>query len=735
MFKKNKLAMIISAAGMALPTIVPALYSGLVSAEDMVLEEIVVTAQKREQGLQDIPIAVNAFSGDFVQEAGVKDIRDISGMTPGLAISSRSETEGAVFIRGIGSVAPGIGADPAVGIYIDGLYAARGTNATAAFFDVERVEVVKGPQGTLFGRNSSAGAISIITKKPDLERNYGSVRVAAGDEGQQKYELIYNAALGDNFGVRVGVKHDERDGLYKNTLNGDELNGRGHTNARTSFLYNGDGYQSHLSLEHIDLRNTSAFVTPGQAFDSNVAQNDAPSDQILRSWRTNWTNSLDLSGEITLTSITGYYAHDVTVLPTDGDLSDFDLIDFKEPQNAEFLSQELRLNGATEALDWFVGTSYAKERLDFSGFLSYDEATVVAILGPEVGLVDAGDGDPCNGSLDLGGGAFAVPTCLARAVENPRGDGITESFAVYGDATWHLTEALDLTFGIRYTEDHKRIAYNLPASAGLLGGLNGLLSGPTTAGDVKAKEDFNSVDPRIAVNYYLNPDVSVYLNVAKGYKSGGLNRQVDPVSGAIRTFDEEQNLAYEIGMKSHLWNGRAQLNAAIFYNDYEDFQLEQLLNFIPQVDNIGDITTQGLEVDFRVLLTQELEIWGSFGYLDTDINSNDSSVDGNDTPQAAETTGSLAAKYAMPLGDGELQLSATWQYSDSFFFDPANTLEQDAYDVWNARVAWENDTWGAALVGENLADEEYLAEQFVFLDTNTTRAPGRYVRVEAFLNF
>ena len=210
-------------------------------AQDLVIEEIIVTATKRAESVQDIPLSVNAFTGAQLEEAGVKDIRDIAAQTPGLQIKSRGETEGSVFIRGIGSVAPGIGADPAVGIYIDGLYASRGTNATAAFFDVERVEVVKGPQGTLFGRNASAGAISIITRKPEIGENYGNALVGFGDEGQQKYEFIYNAGLSDSTALRIGVKHDRRDGLYENINTGTELNGREHTNARLSFLYDAGG--------------------------------------------------------------------------------------------------------------------------------------------------------------------------------------------------------------------------------------------------------------------------------------------------------------------------------------------------------------------------------------------------------------------------------------------------------------------------------------------------------------
>ncbi|HMB58422.1 MAG TPA: TonB-dependent receptor, partial [Xanthomonadales bacterium] len=193
------------------------------AGEPKTLEEVKVTAQKREQSLQDVPLTVTAFGGEFLTEFGVQDIRDIAGMTPNVSIKARGETESSVFIRGIGSVAPGIGADPAVGIFIDGMVASRGTNATAAFFDVERIEVIKGPQGTLFGRNASAGAISIITNKPDLTEDSGSIMVGAGDNGQFQTQLIGNMALNDRFAIRVGVNYDKRDGLYYNELTDQEL--------------------------------------------------------------------------------------------------------------------------------------------------------------------------------------------------------------------------------------------------------------------------------------------------------------------------------------------------------------------------------------------------------------------------------------------------------------------------------------------------------------------------------
>ena len=710
-------------------------------AEDGVIEEVVVTAQKRAQSTQDIPIAVTAFTGDMVEEAGVKDIRDIAGFTPGLSIKSRGDTEASVFIRGIGSQAPGIGADPAVGIYIDGVYASRGTNATAAFFDVDRVEVVKGPQGTLFGRNASAGAIAIHTARPDTTEQSGSVLVGFGDEGQQKYEAIFNLPLSETFAIRLGAKHDARDGLYENSTNGDELNDRDHTNVRASALYEGDTFESHFVAEYIEMDTLAGFVSAADAFASNVALNDNPDDQTLESWRLTWNNSWDLGDTMTFTSVTGYYTHEVNVTPVDADLVDVPVVTFEEPQNNEYFSQEFRLNGTADAVDWFVGASFARERLDFVNDLVYDEAIVAALFG--LNDLDADNADACDGAadFDLDGDGIGdtglltgLPTCPVVS-ETPQGDGITESWAVYGDVTWHVTEQFDITVGLRYTEDDKEITYNNPATAGLLGIIDGQIFGPITAGDVKADETFDSLDPRIALNYFANDDVMFFFNASSGYKAGGLNRQIDPVSRAIRPFAEEEVVAYEIGIKSTFWDGRGQLNVSVFSNEYEDFQLEELINLIPQVDNVGDVDVRGIDIEFKALVTDQFEVTATYGMLDTEIDSDDPDQDGNDAPQAADNVFSVRASYSVPVGEGELSVSGSWQYSDSFYFDVFNTLEQDSYDVWNARVAWESEQWVVALVGENLGDEEYLAEQFNFLDVTTIRAPGRYVRAEVGFRF
>ena len=276
----------------------------------------------------------------------------------------------------------------------------------------------------------------------------------------------------------------------------------------------------------------------------------------------------------------------------------------------------------------------------------------------------------------------------------------------------------------------------IPPTDGLLGGLDGQIFGPLTPGPVTSDTDFTSTDPRVALNWFATDDVMIYVSGAKGYKSGGLNRQFDPVEQDILPFDKEENTAYELGIKTTLFGGRGQLNAAVFSNEYENFQLERLVNLVPQVENVGDIDVAGAEADFRFLLGDYFELFGSLSLLDTEVKESvDPALVGNMAPLAAETSGSLGAKFTMPAGSGDFDVQAIYTYTDDFYFDIENTLEQPSYSTIDARAAWANETWGVALVGENLSDEEYLTESFLFLDITNIRAWGRLIRLEAHLNF
>jgi len=688
------------------------------------LEEVIITAQKREQTLQEVPVTVSAFSGDFVTENGVQDIRDIAGLTPNVSIKARGETEASVFIRGIGSQAPGIGADPAVGIFIDGMVASRGTNATAAFFDVERIEVVKGPQGTLFGRNASAGAISIITNKPELDDNYGSLMLGVGDEGQFRGQFIGNMAFNDRFAMRIGANYAKRDGLYYNELTDQELLNQNSTNVRLSALgLITDTWEMTFLVEGIDASNNDAVVTDADAFAKTVRLNRAPDKQSLESVRVIWTNKWDVGESMQLTSITGYYDHDVNVTPFDVDETEYPIITFEEPQTNKTFSQELRLNGTMDRADWFIGASYLKEDLTFVNDLRYDEGIVLDLL--------AGAGFLCD--------IPELPECALRS-ETPFGENKTKSYAIYGDFTYHLNDRWSLTAGARYTKDKKDFFYNNPPSGGILGVIDGQIFGPVTDGDVYADDSWSSFDPRLAIDFLATDNTTIFANVAKGYKSGGLNRQVldflpDPQS--IDSFDEEEVIAYEVGTKSKLLDGRASLNFSAFYNDYENYQLETFENLLPIVKNVGDIKSRGIELEGRVLVTDNFELAGTYAYLDSEVKASILDIVGNKTPQSPKHSGSVQAHYYIPITAGEFKLSGIWAFSDDFWFDIFNTLEQPSYNKLDLRVGYTANSgrWRIAGFADNVTDEEYFAERYFLLDNANRRAPGRLMRLEATVYF
>ena len=722
LLKRNTLFVTIA---LALSANIQAQQNNADEMETRTLEEVIITAQKREQSLQEVPVTVSAFSGDFVEQAGVKDIRDIAGLTPNMSIKTRSETETTVFMRGIGSLAPGIGADPAVGIFIDGMTASRGTNATAAFFDVERVEVVKGPQGTLFGRNASAGAIAIITNKAELDNNYGHVMLGVGDYGQFRGQFVGNFSAGENWAFRLGGNYNTRDGLYENTFTGKDLLDQNTTNLRLAATgVVSDNWSMDFMVEAVNAKSNDAIVNDADVFLPKISQNEAPRKQELDSTRFIWTNKWSLGDDLDLTSITGYYDHEAWVTPVDADEIDFPVATFIEPQTNTTWSQELRLNGSTERMDWFIGASYLSEKLGFDTDLYYEEGIVLDLL--------AGLGELC---LDP-----ELPECAYQS-ETPFGENDVTSTAIYGDMTFALSDTVGLTVGARYTKDKKDMFYDNPATDGILGVLDAQIFGPITNGHVYAKDSWSSFDPRLALDWDFSESTTMFVNIASGYKSGGLNRQVNtflPEQQILNSFDEETVMSYEVGTKSKFMNGKASLNVSAFYNDYKDFQLETLVNLVPEVFNIGDVKSSGIEIEGQVMATDNLLLAGTYAYLDSKMKDTlDPGIEGNRTPNSPKHSASAQAHYFIGTDSGEWKLSATWMYSDNFWFDVFNTLEQQSYNLFNLRAGYEADSgkWGIAGFIDNATDEEYYLERFIFLDVANKRAAGRMYRAELTYRF
>lgn len=705
------------------------------------LEEVIVTAQKRSESIQDVPIAISAFSSDELQAMDAKDFRPIVLQTPGLSGSADAATQTVLTVRGIGTGAFSPGANNSVGTYFNEIPVSRNIGGMG-YLDVANIEVVKGPQGTLFGRNTSAGAISITNQFAVVGETTGSVRLAAGDEGQVLYEGIANVSVSDNFALRVAGRHEERDGTFENSVTGDELNGRDHDQYRIGFAWNAsdavtvNGYWDHFEMENRWQMIDNFGLWGNDLYGDQVAVNGQPSQKIdadLAVLKVSW----DINDNLSLTSNTGLYDSSIVALPTDADTGDVPIVDFIEPWDLEQFSQEFRLNGGNDRLQWFVGASYYNETATAVSRLTIYEDPGLDVLFGEEGL--------CFLAQDFG---------LECGIHNESSfaENETTSYAIYGDATYDISDRLSITFGLRYTDEEKEMVLNTPLTDSTTTALIGAVTGGAnnavfsyTPGSIIAKASWTSVDPRLAIDYKVGESSLIYASYAQGFKSGGFNRQ-PKIAGdrAILAFEPEENDAYEIGFKTDFANQRVRLNVAAFMYDYTDFQLETNDNASILIQNVADLETSGLEVELTWLVSDRFDVRLSYAKLDAEfqegtiIDGDGNAIDlqGNDAIRAPENTYSVAANWNVT---DSLRARVDYAYVDEMFYTADNSpdLLADDFSLLGARIDYTfgESGLGISVIGENLTDEEYVQSMINFLLPMSMPGYGRTVRAEVRYSF
>ena len=695
--------------------------------ESLVLDEVVVTAQKRTESLQDVPLAVSAFDAEFIRDSDIKHLGNLIAYTPGLYGSAEADTQSVFNIRGVGTFAFAASADNSVGVFIDDISIGKPVTSKAAFFDVERVEVLKGPQGTLFGRNTSAGAINVIIRKPDLDKNSLDLTAGFGNEDQQLYEAIGNWAVNDQFGIRLGVRHDERDGTHTTRPLGDEINERDHTVVRLGLRYLwSDAVRTDFSFERFEA-DTSVGYAPRSMASGGVVPRNFPGTQDVESSRSGLRVEWDLSDSMTLTSLTGFYNVDMVAVPVAFTQTEFLVIDLREPWEIDQWSQEFRLNGTAGRLDWFVGGSFYSEDALVNTEYHYSDFNFTDAFA--FGAGDDVDGTVCDNTLNSGGSVTVLPDCVSEAREPGFADSSTTSYAVYGDVAWQASDRVRVTVGARLTFDDKEMAIDNPLADSVWTAITGAnIINEETAGSIRADDSWNSFDPRLAIDFHWTDDVMLYGSVSSGYKSGGFNKQPDVAFGAPMqiplVFNEEQNISYEIGVKSTLWGGRAQLNAAAFFSDYSDLQVENNVGLFIRIDNAADVESKGIELDARVRLTKNFEFMATYAHIDAEFVravTSSGDISGNKLTRTPDNSGSAIGVYSIPLGRyGELTLRGEYLYVDQQFWNQGNTDGQDSYNIVNAMVQWtsNDERWGIALMGENVTDETYFIHLSTVLGQN-----------------
>jgi len=746
---------------------------GLADTAGYALEEIIVTAQKRAESLQDVPIAISAFEGDFLDRANITNISDVAAHTPGFSSTAANPALPQIYMRGIGTDDLGIASDPSVGFFIDGVYYGKAGGAITDLQDIQRIEVLKGPQGTLFGRNTIGGAISITTQRPSNEVE-GSVSVKRGNYDHNSVSATFNSPLiEDQLYVRGSIKKTEQDGWQSNLQDGrDDGANTNNASGRLSLTWmpsenievtlknnwsrtdENIGYHKALNVlgqESIDSANavlqgfaTAAGYAPetiaavaldpinfdlGTA-DTTVAGGPAFFDRRLRghSVNVNW----DLNENYQFTSISAYREYSANSTRPSG--VPFDLIVIDGSEEVETYSQEFRLNASFDTIEWFVGVSAFREDA-----ASFSQATSRISDPSTAALISAVWGVP-----------FDVFYVLD---ESSAASNRTDSYAVYGDTTWDFSEDWSLSLGIRYSRDEKTFELNNPGFAGV-----GLDSNPDFAASGilvwenlgvvfpsnldgvgvsvsdKKQADWQNLSGRVVLSHDLSEDIQTYFSVAQGYKSGGFNTVpgVNPATLEISNaaFDPEEVISYELGIKSSLFDSRLRLNAALFQYEYADLQVfaEDPTSLAAVILNAGGATGTGLELDVVYLASENLRLSASMAWLEAEYDefriSDSVNLKGQELTRAPTFSGPLGLDYNIDIElPGELRLTANYSYTgeerqapyleSDLIADDTSLAIEDAYGLVSAKMSYtsEDQDWEVSLWGTNLTDEQYLAER------------------------
>lgn len=702
---------------------------------------IVITSQLREQELQEVPASVAVLDQSTISKIRVLDYpADLVAHTPGLSGNLLS-VDSRLTIRGIGSDAFGIGLESSIGIFVDDVYAGRVTSSFS-FLDVERIEVIKGPQNTLFGRNASAGVISVISHKP---RNNKSLEITTGlgNESQQDLKYVINYPLLKNLYARFAGRISKRAGV-RTVANFDnqEIGKLDVLGNRFSLLYRPDNKSTlHFSIERIKddvgahglySRNPDLGVS-GNVFDREIELNieSAASSELFSS-----RLQIDrvLSQNMLLKSVTGLRINNGGVV-VDGDGSPINSLIFINNLHASTFSQDLRLIGANKNIDWLVAGNAFVEHIDNVQSMILDDFFWVG--DTSVGENELGTSHPaffiCDDFSDSIFGA-----CNQEAREDNPNDGTFNSYGVYGNLEWGLTANARLGIGLRYTIDHKKFVTSSALGNGVLHQVfaNNIAGSYTVDEENVRTKTWKGLQPRIAFSYALKDNFMLFSSYARGYKAGGFN------TITANPFDAETSNAFELGFKSETNNKRFKFNLSAYFTDYEDLQVQDLLNAVITISNAAEVESQGIEFEAVSRPSKHLTFIanaaiGKARYNNYTVGSSDFS--GNTTARSPDNTFSLIGQWNQPISNlGELVFRVDYNYQSKVYFSRENLEEvaQAGYGILNLYAGLENllnDRLTIALVGHNLIDEAYLvhAEQALPFSITNIRSIPRLISMKA----
>ena len=670
----------------------------------LTLEEILVTAQKREQSIQDVPISVTAFDGAALEDNGAINIEDLSGVAPNVHFTSFGPVPnvGAFTIRGINFTDPDPNADPKTGVSLDGVFLTRNNGVLMDMFDIERVEVLRGPQGTLYGRNNMAGTINLVSARPTGETG-GKVKATFGSYGQRILRAVLNSGTfaDGRMSAKVALSSREFDGQHENLYTGSKLGAQEARGARATVVYDGDAFDLTLIADSITDDVTGPATT---SIWNDVDGVGRDGDEYKVHHELDGYSEFETSG-LTLEANSDLDAGVLTVVAgsrqleydTFGDFDGFAGVADKPAQLrlpfqsfhirrvAEHDQQtvELRFTDShSDTFDYVVGMFHMQEEFDQTNYQNLGFPPLPQFFPLE---------EPESAPL----------------LANISQESISTSF--FGQTDINLTDQLALVVGGRFNLDEKEVLVSRPGGFAVSDGV-----------------DWDHFTWKAGFNYYVNDDLMFYANAATGYKGGGYNSRAT-LPNNVGPYEPETLLAWEAGMKGDFADGRVRLNAAAFIGNYEDVQAAErrpgaMGGVDVLTDNLGDVEISGIELESTILVNEQFTVQANFALLDhgwEEYTTGGIDYSFLQLKNAADWNGYLGADYNVPLGDNSLSFHVDARFSADFNINgttsSGNPMTRAIYPHFiaeaatfvNAHVAFlggQDGRYRVSLYGRNLTD-------------------------------
>lgn len=665
------------------------------------LDEVVVTAQKQEDLLQQLPVSVTPISAAQVQEYRLWNSKDLTAIAPNLFSTEPGDKRNVTSIRGIATTSY----DPAVATYIDGVNQFGLDTYIAQLFDIDHIEVLRGPQGTLYGRNAMGGVINIVTKRP-ANTSTGFAEITIGNKGQQRYSVGARVPLvKDKLFFGVAGLYDRMNGFYTNDFNHSRYDKQSNITGNYYLKYlPADQWAITLNVKHSNNVNHGPFPLVN-GVDDAFANPYHLSQNAITTMNDN-TGNASLSAAYTgrgfsFTSQTAYQSnYRIYKDPIDGDFSPIDGVSIinnygKDWNKVKVYTQEFKFSSPASAespIRWTAGT-----------YLFYQDNPVkqATRFGKDGALVGA-------------------PDVNFSTISSSKGK--SAGMAFYGQATYKLSRLLDLTAGLRYDYEHKK--------QDILGEYQKDPNpNPVFAfrSDTSAKASFKAFSPKLSLGFHAARNNLVFASYSRGYRAGGLTAlSSDPTQPALYPFKPEYSNNIEVGMKNTLLNNRLLFNVTAFYTTVTDAQVPTLVlpAAVVITKNTGKLTSKGVEAELAATPVNGLEINYAFGYnqakytsLKVAQNGAEVNLEGKRQLYTPDLTSMLAAQYSYALGktgSSRLVVRGEWKYLGRQFFNLDNSITQGGYAMFNTRFGWESKKLSLMLWGRNLAGKKFIAYAYDF---------------------